>query len=174
MPAVIILDRDSNFYIYIWQVFFERMWTKLFILTVYLPQTDGISKRTNQTVEIIIRFFPPITPKSISFWHYFFSKRNSTIHLIQLPGYQLMNSITVSKCAKSFPVSPNQKFITIYRPKGSNTGKKQRTFLQSHIPLLFNAGNYVYLILYHSFDFPTRFNNKNFNNDADFFAFSRN
>ena len=32
------------------------MGTKLFIFTVYFSHTDGISERTNQTVEIIIRF----------------------------------------------------------------------------------------------------------------------
>ena len=38
-------------------MFFERMGTKLFIFTVYHPQTDGISKYINPTVEIIIRVF---------------------------------------------------------------------------------------------------------------------
>ena len=38
-------------------MFFYRMGIKLFIFTVYHPQTDGISKRTNQTFEITIRFF---------------------------------------------------------------------------------------------------------------------
>ena len=37
-------------------MFFERMGTGLFIFTVYHPQIDKISERTNQTVEIIIRF----------------------------------------------------------------------------------------------------------------------
>ena len=56
IPAVIISDRDPNFFPDIWQMFSGRMGTKLFIFTVYHPQTDGISKRTNQTVEITIRF----------------------------------------------------------------------------------------------------------------------
>ena len=38
-------------------MFFERMGIKLFNFTVYHPQTDGISERINQSVEIIIRFF---------------------------------------------------------------------------------------------------------------------
>ena len=81
----------------------------------------------------------------------FFSKRNSTIHLMQLPVCPLMNSVTVSKCAKRFPVLPNQKFITIYRPNGSNIGKKtaevsafvnaktKMYYDSCHMPLLLNA-----------------------------------
>ena len=39
-----------------WQIFFQRIGIKLFIFTVYHPQTDGISERINQTMEITIRF----------------------------------------------------------------------------------------------------------------------
>ena len=63
IPAVIISDRDPKFFSDMWQRIFERMGTKLFIFTAYHPQTDGTSKRTNQTVEIIIRIFTTNYPE---------------------------------------------------------------------------------------------------------------
>ena len=54
IPAVIISDRDPKFLFEIWQIFFQRMGIKQFTFIVYHPQTDGISKCTNQTVEITI------------------------------------------------------------------------------------------------------------------------
>lgn len=36
---------------------FKKLGVKLFYSTAYHPQTDGSSKKTNQTVEIVLRFF---------------------------------------------------------------------------------------------------------------------
>ena len=35
---------------------FDRLGTKLLMSTAYHPQTDGLSERTNQTIEIALRF----------------------------------------------------------------------------------------------------------------------
>ena len=57
IATVIMSNWDPKFFSDICQVFFERMGIKLLTFTVYHPQTDGISKRTNQTGEKTIRFF---------------------------------------------------------------------------------------------------------------------
>ena len=56
MPVVIISDRDSKFMSAFWQAIFAKLGTKLATSTAYHPQSDGQSERTNQTVEIALRF----------------------------------------------------------------------------------------------------------------------
>lgn len=52
-----ISDRDSKFMSELWQIIFQRLRTAILTSTAYHPQTDGQSKRTNQTVEIALRYF---------------------------------------------------------------------------------------------------------------------
>ena len=57
LPKVIISDRDGKFLSELWSSLFELLGVKLLYSTAYHPQTDGSSERTNQTVEIAIRFW---------------------------------------------------------------------------------------------------------------------
>ena len=54
---VIILNRNWKFLSNMWQTFFDRFDIKLFIFIVYHLYTNDIFERTNQIVEIAIRFF---------------------------------------------------------------------------------------------------------------------
>ena len=56
LPKVILLDRDRKFLSELWSALFDMLRVKLLYSTAYHPQTDGSSERTNQTVEIAIRF----------------------------------------------------------------------------------------------------------------------
>ena len=57
IPCAIISDRDSKFMSSFWRALFQKLGTDLLTSTAYHPQTDGQSERTNQTVEIAIRFY---------------------------------------------------------------------------------------------------------------------
>ena len=57
LPKIIISDRDKKFLSQFWTALFNRLGVKLLYSTAYHPQTDGQSERTNQTVEIMLRFF---------------------------------------------------------------------------------------------------------------------
>lgn len=57
IPAAIISDRDRKFMSSFWRQVFQRLGTKILASTAYHPQTDGQSERTNQTVEIGLRFW---------------------------------------------------------------------------------------------------------------------
>lgn len=57
MPKAILSDRDPKFLSELWTALFEQLKVKLLYSTAYHPQTDGQSERTNQTVEIMLRFF---------------------------------------------------------------------------------------------------------------------
>ncbi len=51
-----ISDRDRKFLSQFWTTLFTKLGVDLMYSTAYHPQTDGASERTNQTVEIAIRF----------------------------------------------------------------------------------------------------------------------
>lgn len=53
----LITDRDSKFLCEFWKALFTKLEMKLLYSTVYYSQTDGFSKRINQTMEIALRFF---------------------------------------------------------------------------------------------------------------------
>lgn len=57
LPKVIISNHDKKFLSALWTSLFRRLGVKLLYSTAYHPQSDGQSERTNQTVEIALRFF---------------------------------------------------------------------------------------------------------------------
>ena len=57
IPVKFISDRDTRFLSDFWQEVFRLLRCKHLASTAYHPQTDGQSERTNQTVEIALRFF---------------------------------------------------------------------------------------------------------------------
>lgn len=56
IPRAIISDRDPKFVSNFWDHLFKSLGTKILMSTAYHPQTDGISERKNQTVEIGLRY----------------------------------------------------------------------------------------------------------------------
>ena len=53
---IIIFDRDRKFLFDFWIVMFTRLNMKLFYFVVYHSQTNDLFERTNQTIEISLRF----------------------------------------------------------------------------------------------------------------------
>ena len=57
LPEDLIIDWDLKFLSKFWAELFARLGVKLLYIMAYHPQTNGSSKRINQTVEIALRFF---------------------------------------------------------------------------------------------------------------------
>ena len=57
VPYGTISDRDQRFMSDFWKEIFSLLGVKFLTSTAYHPQTDGQSERTNQTVEIALRFY---------------------------------------------------------------------------------------------------------------------
>lgn len=53
----LITNCDSKFLSKFWTALFTKLGVKLLYSTAYHSQTNGSSKRTNQIVEIALRFF---------------------------------------------------------------------------------------------------------------------
>lgn len=62
IPRAIISDRDLKFMSGFWKGVFQKLNTKLLTSTAYHPQTDGQAERTNQVVEIALRYFLSVYP----------------------------------------------------------------------------------------------------------------
>jgi hypothetical protein len=57
LPSAIISDRDKKFTSELWHNLFKRLGIQQMVTTAYHPQADGQSERTNQTMEIALRFW---------------------------------------------------------------------------------------------------------------------
>lgn len=77
--AVLITDRDLKFFSTIWKVLFQKLRVELFYSIAYHPQTDILSKRTNQIVEITLQFLLH-TMKDIRQWLRLLSKIQSLLN----------------------------------------------------------------------------------------------
>ena len=62
LPKAIISDRDRKFMSDFWKAVFAKLGSKFLTSTAYHPQTDGQSERTNQTVEIALRYYLTSNP----------------------------------------------------------------------------------------------------------------
>ena len=56
IPRAIISDRDAKFMSSFWKTIFSKLKVAMLTSTAYHPQTDGQSERTNQTIEIALRY----------------------------------------------------------------------------------------------------------------------
>ena len=56
LPEGIISDKDPKFLSDFWRAIFKRLATELLTSTAFHSQTNGGSERTNQTVEIALRY----------------------------------------------------------------------------------------------------------------------
>ena len=57
IPRQIISDRDPNFLSDFWKALWTAYGSRLLVSTAWHPQTDVLSERRNQSVEIALRFF---------------------------------------------------------------------------------------------------------------------
>jgi hypothetical protein len=55
LPSTIISNRDSHFTLRFWQSLQKKMGTELMFSTTFHPQIDGLSERTNQILEDMLR-----------------------------------------------------------------------------------------------------------------------
>ena len=65
VPQGVISDRDPKFMSDFWRALFARLGTDLLTSTAYHAQTDGLSERTNQTVEIALRYLISENPDTL-------------------------------------------------------------------------------------------------------------
>lgn len=158
LPKAIISDRDRKFLSDIQKAIFQYLGVSLLYSTAYYPQTDGSSKRTNQTAEIALRFYihaldkpeywPEIllrlqallnnsivsTRKSANKVAYGFTL-NRPLDLLALPGSEIGIDYTLSRISAVDIISFAQISVKYY-------------YNRQHQPIFLKVGEYTLLRLY--------------------------
>lgn len=62
LPESIVSDRDKIFTNNFWQHLFKALGTQLDLSNVYHPQSDGLTERLNQSLEMYLRCFVSSRP----------------------------------------------------------------------------------------------------------------
>lgn len=178
VPCEIISDRDPKFVSDIWEAIFKRLDTKLLMATAYHAQTDGQSERTNQVVEIALRFLIAENPDVD--W-------NQALPALQLSLNNSINAATghapnevalgfkprevlTAIATKGFAAVAEAKtnFAEdrfIFRKEASDAtsfanAKSKIYYDVRHTPLLMKSGDFAYLTLNRGYRLPSQPNRK--------------
>ena len=163
LPKAIISDRDRKFLSALWKALFKKLGVRLLYSTAYHPQTDGSSERTNQTVEIAIRFWIATLQKPEA-WP-------ETLPAIQ---FQYNNSVSTplgrspNEIAYGFNINDTLDLLghdKLLLPKelvrleaGDAIAFAQMNakyqYDRAHHPQFLRAGDWALLRLHHGYDIP--------------------
>ena len=170
IPRSFITDRDPKFMSSFWRVVFQRLGVKMLTSTAYHPQTDGQSERTNQTVEIALRY---CLSKPDSNWveslPFISATMNNSINFSTgfapnelLYGFKVNDNLGL---LEDLPAEDYDRLRTIKRDAAdeaiafANAMSKTR-YDKKHTALYLKEGSYAYLKLHHGYKIPGLTNRK--------------
>ena len=152
----LITDRDPKFLSKFWTPLFKKLEVKLLYSTVYHPQTDRSSERTNQTVEIALRFFVHAM-EDLSRWPKVLSKIQSLLN----NSSSSTTGKTPNEVAYGFsPRRPLDLYVTVTRPDTYVARTEaadaisfafvnhKKYYDRSHQPLFMKVGDWAMLKLH--------------------------
>lgn len=163
IPMALVCDRDPKWL----SAFFRRLFgclnARLLAATAHHPQTDGQSERTNQTVEIAMRYF--VTANQDANWtdvlpdlqSFLNSSKNATTGVSPdqyLFGFDLNTDALIG--LRQLPDEDFRALRLQYREQAdealdfANVRMKDR-YDDKHERKTFDVGDYVYLRLYHGY-----------------------
>lgn len=162
IPKAIISDRDPKFLSELWREVFTILGVRLLYSTAYHPQTDGASERTNQTIEIALRYYlgtiidPTQWPEALPKLQFDMNNSRSA------PTGKTPNEIV-------YGFSPNMpiqmlKIPNIDIPKARIEAKDamdlaamaaKRQYDSKHKPMFFDVGDWALLRLHKGYNIPS-------------------
>lgn len=169
IPRSFISDRDSKFMSVFWKTIFERLGVTFLTSTAYHPQTDGQSERTNQTVEIALRYYIGRDinwRKALPFISAILN--NSTNAATGFAPNELAYGFRVNDNVNLLEDLPQQDFEKLRLLKReaaddaisfANAMTKAR-YDSRHTPMEFRVGDKAYLNLHHGYEIPGQGNHK--------------
>ena len=167
MPKAIISDRDKKFLSDFWRYLFEQLGVKLLYSTAYHPQTDGMSERTNQTVEIALRHYihtssdptdwPDVLPKLQAGLKSALSTTTGRTPYDIAYGFEPNQALDLSRAA--IKRLPDFDAKVISRKEASDAiafaSMRQKFYYdRKHQPMFFRKGDAVLLRLHKGYDVP--------------------
>ena len=161
-PKVILSDRDRKFLSAFWKEIFDRLGVALIYSTAYHPQTDGASERTNQTVEIALRYYLAALLDESEWPHCLPNIQSSFNNSVTATG-RTPNEICYN-FTPNFTVNPSNVMPDISFPVArievkdaidlANMKSKQ-AYDRKHAPMFFQVGDYVNLRLHKGYKIPS-------------------
>jgi hypothetical protein len=121
----IIFDRDSKFLNVFWTAIFRHMKVFLYFTTIYHSSSNEQSEKTNQTIEIVLRFA--------------LMNKNNFVKLISFIQISLNNSfnatidLILNEIFYEFKLKKSLNLITFDDKNSSTSLKKKRKFLKKTI-----------------------------------------
>ena len=183
LPKAIISDRDRKFLSDMWTAIFRKLGVKLMYSTAYHPQTDGQSERTNQTVEIALRFhlatmespadWPLVLPKIQRYFNNAQSATTSKTPNEASYGFTPVQPISLWKPAAEDVQKTSAEIDPLKPSTGASFTSAARARVEvadsiafaqmsakhhydrKHQPLFMKAGDYALIKLHHGYDIPS-------------------
>ena len=163
IPRGIISDRDPRFMSDLWKTMFTRLGTSMLTSTAYHPQTDGQSERTNQTVEVALRYLCT-DPRAKLRWVAALPSiqatlNNSTNQSTGRSPTELMYGFKTREAINFLDQTveaPYEYERDVVRQEAVDAvafanAKAKIQYDSRHKPLLLNEGDQVYLRLHHGY-----------------------
>ena len=168
IPSAIISDRDPKFLSEFWQAVFEKLGTSLLTSTAYHPQTDGQSERTNQTVEIALRFLLSSTDGTL--WPTFLPalqaafNNTDSVATGRSPN-EIVYGFKTSEIPALILPTPNKPDLnvaterSIHRSEATDAvvfaaAKAKSWYDKRHTPLVLLEGSHAFLRLHRGYHLP--------------------
>ena len=183
ISKAIIFDRDFKFMSDLWQIFFIRLNTRLLVVIAYHSQIDEVFERTNQIVEITIRYFI-IEHSNIDYVLAFSSIQvqlnNSLNTVTDLASNEMIYDFKIKNALFSITKVNivNAQDLSIQRLKYQRktidvivfaTTKVKIYYDVRHTSILFEKDEYVYLRLNKEYKLSKRLNSKLSQQRCEFF-----
>ena len=161
---MLLTDRDPKFLAELWGGIFKRLGVDLLYSTAYYPQTDGSSERTNQTIEIALRFYIYTLEKPFD-WPKMLPRIQALLNNSPLST----TSKTLNELAYGFKLNrPLDLVVAIESPQQPKLARIEAvdaiSFAQMHQkfhydrryqPMYLKQGDEAYLRLHHGYKIPT-------------------
>jgi hypothetical protein len=165
-PFGIISDRDPKFLSAFWSELFRLAGTKLLTSTAYHPQTDGQSERTNQSVEIALRYYVSHRQDdwADSIDEIQASMNTAVSATTKKSPFQLLYGFNPRHLLEAVAGSRTQNdWVTmreIYRKEATTAIKIAQSAMaaqmdKKHTPLVLAVGDKAYLRLHHGYSLPS-------------------
>ncbi len=165
VPVATISDRDAKFMSEVWQRIFQKLGTEVLASTAYHPQTDGQSERTNQTVEIAMRYF--VTANPTLDWtdvlpYLQGCLNNSKNQSTGVSPNEVLYGFNVRDSLGLLSELPPEDFSRLRQLKRDQAEESlafanvmaKAYFDKSHKPLKLAKGSKAYLRLHHGYEIP--------------------
>jgi len=167
VPKVILSDRDPKFLSDLWKAIFNELGVALLYSTAYHPQTDGQSERTNQTVEIALRYYlaalerPELWPSVLATIQ---SNLNNSISATgKTPNEAVygftpdlpLDLLTSSRSPSAATLSPCQARVEVRDALNMAAMAMKQRYDKRHQQIYFAVGDFVQLRLHKGYDIPS-------------------